>query len=227
MTLDLLPHVLFHNSRIIVLNKPGGIAVHRGPAGKPSLEDYFDQLRFGLPRLPALAHRLDADTSGCLVLGRHPRALRQLGRLFSQGRVSKTYLAIITTRPSPQIGRISLPLLKKSTKADGWRMVVDKSGKPAITDYKLLGSLDNDHLVELSPVTGRTHQLRVHLSEMGWPIFGESHYSVSDDMSTPLCLHSWKIAFSFEPGGEQISVTAPLPMHFRKFAHIISKHHLL
>lgn len=220
MTLDLLPRVLFRDSRIIILDKPAGIAVHKGPANKPSLEDYFGQLRFGLPRLPALAHRLDADTSGCLVLGRHPKALRRLGRLFSQGQVSKTYLAITKVRPSPQTGRISLPLLKTSTREDGWRMVVDPAGKPSVTDYKLLASREEFHLVKLTPLTGRTHQLRVHLSEMCWPIFGEPRYAKLGNPALPLCLHSWKISIPLYADSEQVTACAPLPPHFEKFAQI-------
>lgn len=216
MTLDLLPHVLYRDSRIIVLNKPAGIPVHRGPSGKPSLEDYFDQLRFGLPRLPSLAHRLDADTSGCLILGRHPKALRKLGRLFSQGLVTKTYLAVTKIRPEPECGRITLPLLKTSSRQAGWRITVDPAGKDSITDYTILAQNSGHYLLKLSPVTGRTHQLRVHLSAMGWPILGESKYAGTLTQDMPLYLHSWKINLPLYSDRDPISVQAPWPFYFEK-----------
>src|SRR6266540_2802986 len=88
---EITARVLYRDGLMLVIDKPAGFAVHRGPKGGASLEDYFDALRFGLPRVPALAHRLDRDTSGCLVLGRHRKALAALGRLFKHGRIGKTY----------------------------------------------------------------------------------------------------------------------------------------
>src|SRR6185437_14726756 len=92
---DILARVLYRDGLVLVINKPHGIAVHRGPKGGASLEDDFEALRFGLPRNPALAHRLDRETSGCLVLGRHHKALEKLGKLFKAGRIGKTYWAIV------------------------------------------------------------------------------------------------------------------------------------
>ena len=97
--------VLYRDALMIVLDKPAGMAVHRGPKGGASLEDSFDALRFGLPRPPALAHRLDRETSGCLVLGRHRKALAHLGALFRHGRVGKTYWAIVEGGPEADAGR--------------------------------------------------------------------------------------------------------------------------
>src|SRR5271166_6597175 len=95
----LADRVLYRDGLILVIDKPAGIAVHPGPGGGPNLESGFDALRFGLPRPPALAHRLDRDTSGCLVLGRHPKALRRLGVLFADGMVVKIYWAIVDGHP--------------------------------------------------------------------------------------------------------------------------------
>ncbi|HLN08493.1 MAG TPA: pseudouridine synthase, partial [Xanthobacteraceae bacterium] len=97
--------VLYRDGLILVIDKPAGFAVHRGPKGGSSLEDFFDALRFGLPRPPALAHRLDRDTSGCLVLGRHRKALAHLGLLFKHGRIGKTYWAVVEGGPSADEGR--------------------------------------------------------------------------------------------------------------------------
>ena len=90
--------LLYRDALMLVLDKPAGVPVHRGPKGGASLEDGFDALRFGLPRAPALAHRLDRDTSGCLVLGRHRKALERLGQLFKRGEIAKTYWALVDRR---------------------------------------------------------------------------------------------------------------------------------
>ena len=127
--------VLYRDGLVLVLDKPAGIAVHQGPGGGPHLEHWFPLLRFGLPKPPALAHRLDRDTSGCLVLGRHPKALRRLGRLFSEGNVEKTYWAVVEGVPTEPQGRVEAPLTKH-TRGTGWRMVVDPAGQSAVTDYR-------------------------------------------------------------------------------------------
>src|SRR6201990_1178723 len=92
---EMVSRLLYRDGLMLVIDKPAGFAVHRGPKGGESLEDYFDALRFGLPRAPALAHRLDRDPSGCLVLGRHRKALAQLGKLFKNGAIGKTYWAVV------------------------------------------------------------------------------------------------------------------------------------
>src|SRR5260221_3765907 len=97
---EMVARLLYRDALMLVIDKPAGMAVHRGPKGGESLEDHFGALRFGLPRAPALAHRLDRDTSGCLVLGRHRKALATLGKLFKNGHVGKTYLAIVDGGPA-------------------------------------------------------------------------------------------------------------------------------
>ena len=101
---DLLARVLHRDGLMLVIDKPAGLAVHRGPKGGGSLEDHFDALRYGLPRPPSLAHRLDKDTSGCLVLGRHRKALAHLGLLFKHGKVGKTYWAVVACGPTEDEG---------------------------------------------------------------------------------------------------------------------------
>lgn len=238
---DLLSRVLFRDHLVIILNKPAGLAVHSGPRGKASLEDDFDQLRFGLPRLPALAHRLDADTSGCLVLGRHPKALRKLGRIFSEGLARKTYLAITTSPPPATKGIIDHPLLKISSKAGGWKMIVSPKGKSAITDYRVLDSWDGHHLLELHPRTGRTHQIRVHLAEIGCPILGEPKYDPALKASAPahkdrdsaqpsndqkLYLHARRIELPLYADRPLIDIRAPLPDHFKMLINQYDQSHL-
>src|SRR5215475_4177362 len=103
---EIVARLLYRDGLMLVIDKPAGFAVHKGPKGGESLEDYFDALRFGLPRAPALAHRLDRDTSDCLVLSRHRKALAELGRLFKTGKVSKTYWAVVENGPKENEDRI-------------------------------------------------------------------------------------------------------------------------
>jgi tRNA pseudouridine32 synthase/23S rRNA pseudouridine746 synthase len=135
---EIVARVLYRDALMLVIDKPAGFAVHKGPKGGESLEDHFGALRFGLPRAPALAHRLDRDTSGCLVLGRHRKALAELGRLFKAGRIGKTYWAVVAGGPSEEEGRIELPLGRKDA-TRGWWMKHDPMGQPAATTWKVLG----------------------------------------------------------------------------------------
>src|SRR5499425_829090 len=114
---EMLARLLYRDGLMLVVDKPAGLPVHRGPKGGDAFEDYFDALRFGLPHAPALAHRLDRDTSGCLVLGRHRKALSKLGKLFQGGRVEKTYWAVTDGVPAEREGRIELPLAKLTPKS--------------------------------------------------------------------------------------------------------------
>ena len=135
---EIQARVLHRDGLMLIIDKPAGLAVHRGPKGGASLEDYFDALRFGLPRPPALAHRLDKDTSGCLVLGRHRKALAHLGLLFKHGKVGKTYWAVVEGRPEGEEGTIDMPL-GRLDKSRGWWMKPDPRGLPATTAWKVLG----------------------------------------------------------------------------------------
>ena len=172
---EMLARLLYRDGLMLVIDKPAGFAVHRGPKGGESLEDYFDALRFGLPRNPALAHRLDKDTSGCLVLGRHRKALALLGKLFKQGKIGKTYWAVVEGAPDAEEGRIDIPL-GKLDETRGWWMKPDPHGAPAVTTWKVMGRGDGLTWLALEPLTGRTHQLRVHCAEMGLPILGDNIY---------------------------------------------------
>jgi tRNA pseudouridine32 synthase/23S rRNA pseudouridine746 synthase/23S rRNA pseudouridine1911/1915/1917 synthase len=206
----LADRVLYRDGLILVINKPAGIAVHPGPGGGPDLESGFGALRFGLPHPPALAHRLDRDTSGCLVLGRHPKALRRLGALFADGKVEKVYWAVVEGRPPQNAGRIEASL-RKITRGSGWRMIVDPEGQRALTDYRVLGTDDSRTWLELRPRTGRTHQIRVHCAALGYPVIGDPVYGPGS--GGPLLLHARAIAVPLYPAKPPIEVTAPPPPH--------------
>lgn len=218
MTMDpdeLLNRILYRDGLVLIIDKPPGLPVHAGPGGGDNLERYFDSLRFGLPKPPALAHRLDRDTSGCLVLGRHPKALRRLARLFSENRVEKVYWAVVHGAPEKPSGRLDLPLRKVSTKKGGWRMMVDElEGKPATTIYRTLGAGGGLTWLELRPKTGRTHQIRVHCAEMGCPVLGDPVYGGDREAgSSRLHLHSRAIALPLYPKKEPVRAEAPPPRH--------------
>jgi tRNA pseudouridine32 synthase / 23S rRNA pseudouridine746 synthase len=220
---EIVARLVYRDGLMLVIDKPAGLAVHKGPKGGDSLEDYFDALRFGLPRPPALAHRLDRDTSGCLVLGRHRKALAALGRLFKSGRIGKTYWAVVAGEPGQEEGRIELPLGRKDA-TRGWWMKHDPAGRPALTTWKVMGQTqaaasNSPRLawLALEPVTGRTHQLRVHCAAMGWPIVGDSIYGAAPRMQTPgLHLHAREIVVPLYNNRAPIRVSAPVPPHMQR-----------
>ncbi|PWR20617.1 RluA family pseudouridine synthase [Zavarzinia compransoris] len=209
--------VLYKDSLVLIIDKPAGLPVHQGPGGGPNLEQSFIHLRYGLPRAPSLAHRLDRDTTGCLVLGRHPKALTKLGKIFAGGRAKKTYWAVVRGRPAADQGTVEAPLAKLTPKR-GWRMVIDPAGQPAVTDYRVLGtSADGAHAwLELHPRTGRTHQIRVHCAHLGCPLVGEPIYGRPEDAPEPedvLHLLARAIQLPLYPSREPVEATAPPPDH--------------
>jgi tRNA pseudouridine32 synthase/23S rRNA pseudouridine746 synthase len=212
---EMVSRLLYRDGLMLVIDKPAGYAVHRGPKGGESLEDYFDALRFGLPRAPALAHRLDRDTSGCLVLGRHRKALAQLGRLFKSGAIGKTYWAVAEGAPETDEGVIELPLGRLDA-TRGWWMKHDPEGQPAVTKWKVMGRGGKLCWLALEPVTGRTHQLRVHCAEMGWPISGDTIYGTAPRGGGPMLhLQAREIVVPLYKNREPIQVSAPVPHHMR------------
>lgn len=216
---DLLARILHRDDAMLVLDKPAGIAVHKGPKGGVTLDEFLPDLAFGNAEIPQLAHRLDRETTGCLVLGRDKAALKRLGGMFADGRISKTYCAIVCGNPKEDTGRIALPLARRSHDKRSWWMKVDPAGDPSFTRYRVLGRADGLAFVALQPETGRTHQLRVHCSAMGWPIAGDRIYGGDRAMAAAraLQLHAARIVIPGQRGAPPIRVTAPLPFAMSEF----------
>jgi tRNA pseudouridine32 synthase/23S rRNA pseudouridine746 synthase len=245
---EIQARVLHRDGLMLVIDKPAGLPVHRGPKGGANLESSFDALRFGLPRPPVLAHRLDKDTSGCLVLGRHRKATASLGLLFKHGKISKTYWAVVEGGPVEDQGTIDMPLGRLNAER-GWWQKPDADGQPATTNWKVLGrgfsslspgvgvNSSGIPLVDdssqpspargedatgltwlvLEPVTGRTHQLRVHCAAMGWPIVGDNIYGNGPRFGEPrLHLHSREIGIPISKNKEPVHVVAPAPAHLQE-----------
>jgi tRNA pseudouridine32 synthase/23S rRNA pseudouridine746 synthase len=209
---EIAARVLHRDGLMLVIDKPAGVPVHAGPKGGQNLEALFSGLRFGLPRDPALAHRLDKDTSGCLVLGRHRKALARLGKLFSSGRVGKTYWAVVRGAPEADEGRIEAPLAKRSP-TRGWWMAVDPAGLPSVTTWRVLARGGGLSWLAFTPLTGRTHQIRVHAAHVGLPLLGDPIYGAEPVGGAPLHLHARAVSIPMREGRPPVEVEAPPPPH--------------
>ncbi len=213
---DIGARLLYRDALLLVIDKPAGLPVHPGPKGGPTLTDHLEALRFGLPRRPEAAHRLDRDTSGCLALGRHAKALARLGKLFAGSSVEKTYWAVVEGGPEADSGEIDLPLARRSPDPRSWWMKADPAGDPALTHWRVLGRdrAAGRTWLELRPVTGRTHQLRVHCAESGWPILGDPIYGPGPRDGV-LHLHAWALSIPLYPKRDPVRAEAPAPGHMR------------
>lgn len=209
-------HLLYRDGLILVIDKPAGIAVHAGSGKNDALERFFDQLRYGLPRAPTLTHRLDKATSGCLILARHRKAAQRMQKLFEAGKIHKTYMAWVMGGPTETQGLIDLSLAPLSEDPSQWHMGVSEDGKPAQTHYEVIKRLPDHSLLRLRPLTGRTHQLRVHCAASGFPIVGDFIYGTGGP--TRLFLHAESLTFPLYPAKLPLKIEAPLPDEFITFS---------
>lgn len=216
---ELREQVLHQDDDIIVLNKPPGLAVQGGSGITKSVDGMLDGLRDGAKTRPKLVHRLDKDTSGILLLGRTPRAAAKLTEAFRSKTARKVYWAVVVGAPHPESGRMDLSLSKLPGQK-GERMVADPdNGKRAITDYRTIERAGRRAAwLSLEPLTGRTHQLRVHMEALGTPILGDGKYGGQESflqgpgLSRKMHLHARAIRIP-HPGGGEFEIIAPMPVH--------------
>lgn len=205
--------ILFEDGEALVIDKPGGLPIERPRKGGRSLEDHFAELRLGFQRDPVPVHRIDTDTSGCLLLARNPKALKRFARAFEERQVGKRYLGILAGVPEGEDGTIDYALSKISSAEKGWRMIAAKKGKPSVTHWRVLQVVDGRTLVEFRPETGRTHQIRVHaLTGLGVPLLGDPVYGDGSGAKRTM-LHASALTIQRE-GKPPIAAVAPLPADF-------------
>ena len=207
-----LPPVLFRDDRFVVLDKPAGLPVHPGPRGGISVEDWFPLLSHR-KNGPWLAHRLDTDTAGCLVVALRRAALLAAQTAFADGRVKKTYWAVVRGAPAQATGTIETALRRVSS-TRGWRMEADARGQAAVTDWRLRGRDAEIAWLELFPRTGRTHQVRVHCALLGCPVLGDPIYGGAPIHDHCERLHLLARAIEL-PMNPPVAATAEPPGHMR------------
>lgn len=217
LTTSLQQNILFEDNAILVINKPSGFAVHGGSGISSGVIEALRELRPESHFLE-LVHRLDRDTSGCLIIAKKRSALRILHEFFRGDGVKKSYLALLQGQWNNQKLIVDQPLLKNISQG-GERMVkISSLGKPSKTSFKRLQLYSDCTLVEASPFTGRTHQIRVHAAWLGHAIIGDQRYG-EDEVNKKfrqrgykrLFLHAYKLQFAHPVTGETLKIVAPLP----------------
>lgn len=210
---DLSLPIIYKDENVIVIDKPAGILSHsKGPLNHEfTVADFFK--RYSTYNIqtnrPGIIHRLDRDTSGVLVGALNPETAQLLQKEFSDRKVYKTYVALIDGIPDNRSAIIDLPIGRNPRKPSQFR--VDPNGKSAQTRYDVVEAKKNHSLVELKPITGRTHQLRVHMAHLGTPIHGDRVYG--GEVANRLYLHAAKIEITI-PGGKRMVFESKVPVDF-------------
>jgi len=214
--------VLFEDEEMIVINKPQGLAVHMGSGLQTGLIEALRWIKKEQGReedFLELAHRIDKDTTGCIVIAKKPMFLKYLQAEFKARKVHKRYHAIVHGQWPGDITEVNAPLLKRDVHEGEKIVTVDEGGKASSTHFKLIKSSQTASFIEVNPLTGRTHQIRVHCQYAGHPIVGDRKYTTQQPNSLTqiktLCLHASSIEFALEDG-QKISVQAPLPGHMQQ-----------
>ena len=203
--------ILFIDAEAMVLDKPAGLPVDAPRRGGDSIADRIGELKCGFQRPPTAMHRLDTDTSGCLLFARTAKARAAFQKMFETRVVEKYYLAVVAGEIGQERGVIEAPLAKVSSARAGWKMVPDTHGLEATTHWRRIFVRDGSTLVEFRPLTGRTHQIRAHAREaFGKGIVGDRVYGVPGGA---MLLHASRLVVPRERKAT-IDVTAPLPAHF-------------
>jgi 23S rRNA pseudouridine1911/1915/1917 synthase len=208
--------VVFEDEHIIVLDKPPGVVVH--PTYKnwsgTLLNSVLWRVRDRAGAQPGILTRLDKDTSGLVVVALTPEVHAAMQRDQTAGRIRKEYVAVVQGSPHPASGSIALPLGRDT--ADRRRVVVTETGAPSETRYEVIAPAPDDRsLVRCELVTGRTHQIRVHLASRGWPIVGDALYGVAHETMTRQALHAWRVRLPHPITRQLIDLEAPIPRDIR------------
>ena len=205
--------ILYEDGEALVIDKPAGLPLDPPRAGGESLANHLGALKLGFQRPPVAVHRLDRDTSGCLLLARNPKALRRFAAAFEARAVEKLYLGIVAGAPPGEEGTIALALSKVSSERDGWRMIAARKGKPAVTHWRRMAGAGGLTLVAFRPETGRTHQIRVHAAAgLGLPLLGDPLYGDGKGAARTM-LHAAELTVP-RAGKPPIVARAPLPADF-------------
>jgi 23S rRNA pseudouridine955/2504/2580 synthase len=210
-------HILFEDESLLILNKPAGFAVHGGSGISAGI---IEGIRLIRPeaRFLELVHRLDRDTSGCLLIAKKRSALRQLHALFRDDQIAKTYLALLSGQWARKKLTVNAPLQKNINKGGERIVVIDKAGKASETVFTRIKLYQDATLVRAAPKTGRTHQIRVHAASLGHPIIGDERYGLAEVNRLfktkgykRLFLHAETLQFLHPATGALIKISAPLP----------------
>ncbi len=215
---------LYQDADIVVVNKPAGMVVHPA-AGNPGgtlvnalLYAVRDLSGIGGEIRPGIVHRLDKDTSGVLVVAKNDRAHQALGEQFSQRSLEKHYRAVVLGSMKEESGRIEAPIGR--SQKDRKKMAVVEGGRPSVTEWTRLSSLRGATFLDVHLLTGRTHQIRVHMKSIGHPVLGDQIYAPKAECAVRiprLMLHAYSIEINHPVTGERMQFTAPLPAEFSTF----------
>ncbi len=207
------PPILFEDAEALVIDKPGGLPIETPRKGGAALADQLEELKLGFHFAPVPVHRLDTDTSGCLLLARNAKSLKRFAKAFEERSVGKRYLGVLAGVPAQSEGFVELALSKISSAEKGWRMIPARKGKPSVTHWRVLAVEGGRALVEFRPETGRTHQIRVHAaSGIGVPLLGDPVYGNTAGAKRTM-LHAAALEVP-RAGKLAIVAAAPLPADF-------------
>lgn len=216
---DIPLDILYEDEELIVLNKPAGMVVHPGAGNREStlvsalLFHSGSLSKIGGEERPGIVHRLDKETSGCIVVAKSDVSHRELARQFASRGVQKTYIALVEGTPRVKDGIIDAPIARHPVHRKKMAVAAPAKGRDAVTEYHVVSAGTKQSLVECRPKTGRTHQIRVHLKHLGHPVVGDPLYGKRGDYTRHM-LHAWKLVFTHPVSGKTLEFEAPIPDGF-------------
>jgi 23S rRNA pseudouridine1911/1915/1917 synthase len=213
-------NIIYEDNDLLIIDKPAGLTSHPAPGHRggtlvnallalfPDLPTAGDKLR------PGIVHRLDKNTSGLMLVAKNNYALSNLIDQFKKRQVSKVYLVLVKGHLSPEIGLIEAPIGRHQRQRQ--KMAIVSQGKAALTEYRVAKYLEGFTLLEVMPQTGRTHQIRVHLAAIGYPVLGDTTYGIKSPYLKRQFIHAHRLGFKLPSSGKQVLFTSPLPTDLKK-----------